>query len=135
MKHPRQWKAVIAVSAGLLLFAGSAAFLSAASLPGGTLDPLSIPKYVDPLPIPGVMQQAGVIIDPATGQQIDYYEIAVRQFQQQVLSTGLPMTTLWSYGTVYPLGTFFYPAFTIEATVNKPVRVKWMNQLVDANGN
>jgi len=28
----------------------------------------------------------------------EYYEIAVRQFQQQVLPPGYPMTTVWSYG-------------------------------------
>ena len=99
----------------------------AAPLPGGTLNPLSIPKYVDPLPIPGVMQR-GTSPDPTFAG--DYYEIAVRQFQQQVLSKGLPMTTVWSYGTVSPAGTFHYPAFTIEATANRPVRVKWVNQLI-----
>jgi bilirubin oxidase len=96
-----------------------------APLPGGTLDPLTIPKYVDPLPVPGVMQPL------STAGGIDYYEIAVRQFQQQILSTGLPMTRVWSYGTVNPLGTFAYPSFSIEAKVNRPVRVKWMNQLVN----
>ncbi|HSB33087.1 MAG TPA: multicopper oxidase [Nitrospirota bacterium] len=99
----------------------------AAPLPGGTLDPLTIPKYADPLPILGVMEPL------STAGGIDYYEIAVRQFEQQVLSTGtgLPMTKVWSYGTVNPAGTFFYPAFTIEATVERPVKVKWMNQLVN----
>ncbi|HSB73475.1 MAG TPA: multicopper oxidase [Candidatus Methylomirabilis sp.] len=106
----------------------------AAPLPGGSLDPLTIPKYVDPLPIPGVMPRT-----PNAGlnaQGIDYYEIAVRQFQQQVLSTGtgLPVTTVWSYGSVNHPGTFFYPAFSIEAKVDKRVRVKWMNQLVDGSG-
>jgi spore coat protein A len=105
---------------------------SAAPLPGGSLDPLAVPKYVDPLPVPGTMPQtpnAG-----ANAKGIDYYEIAVRQFQQQVLSTGLPMTTVWSYGSVNHPGTFHYPAFSIEAKVDKAVRVKWMNQLVDSNG-
>ena len=30
---------------------------------------------------------------------------------------------------------FNYPAFTIESRWQTPTRVKWMNQLVDANGN
>jgi hypothetical protein len=34
----------------------------------------------------------------------------------------------------YP-GTFNYPAFTIEANYRIPVRVKWINQLVDSGGN
>jgi bilirubin oxidase len=65
---------------------------------------------------------------------VDYYEIAVRQFQQQILPNGLPMTSVWSYGSVDHPGTFNYPAFTIEAQYGKPVRVKWINGLVDANG-
>ena len=32
-------------------------------------------------------------------------------------------------------GTFNYPAFTIEATANKLTKVKWINGLVDQNGN
>lgn len=43
------------------------------------------------------------------GKRIDYYEIAVRQFQQQILPPGMPPTTVWSYGSCN------YPAFTIEA--------------------
>jgi len=121
----------ILVSALALVFAGA---VTAAPLPGGTLDPLSIPKYVDPLPIPGAMPQTPNAAVNARG--IDYYEIAVRQFQQQVLSTGTPLTTptnlttVWSYGSLAPGGVFHYPAFSIEATANRPVRVKWVNQLI-----
>jgi spore coat protein A len=97
----------------------------AAPLPGGSLDPLTIPKYVNPLPIPGTMPKTANA-DP----NIDYYEIAVRQFEQQILSTGLPTTKVWGYGSANHPGTFGYPSLSIEATVNKPVRVKWMNQLV-----
>ena len=63
----------------------------------------------------------------------DYYEIAVRQFQQQVLPPGLPPTTVWSYGSANHPGTFNFPAFTIEAAYGRPTTVKWMNQLVDAD--
>lgn len=110
----------------------------AAPVPGGTLNPLSIPKFVEPLPIPGVMQPA------STSPTLDSYEIAVRQFQQQILPTKgfqgkakvpFPKTTVWSYGTANPAGAFTYPASTIEATVDKPVRVQWKNELVDASGN
>ncbi len=51
------------------------------------------------------------------------------------------MTTVWSYGsqahpgTVAEGGTFNYPAFTIEAQYNQPVRVNWINGLLDAFGN
>ena len=42
---------------------------------------------------------------------------------------------LWSYGSVNHPGTFNYPAFTIEANYRIPVRVKWINDLVDSDGN
>jgi FtsP/CotA-like multicopper oxidase with cupredoxin domain len=67
--------------------------------------------------------------------QVDYYEIAVRQFQQQILSPDLPQTTVWSYAARNAPNTLNYPAFTIEAQWRRPVRVKWVNQLIDANGN
>jgi bilirubin oxidase len=62
---------------------------------------------------------------------IDYYEIAVRQFRQQVLPAGMPPTTVWGYGSVNHPGTFNYPAWTVEAEVDRPVRVKWINDLRD----
>jgi FtsP/CotA-like multicopper oxidase with cupredoxin domain len=98
-----------------------------AQVPGGTLDPTSIPKYVTPLVIPPVMP-------PTSRGARDYYEIAVRQFTQQILPPDMPSTTVWSYGSVNHPGTFNYPAFTIEATYRRPVRVKWINDLVDADG-
>ena len=85
----------------------------AAPLAGGTLDPLSIPKYVTPLVIPPVMDIAGTEPDPEFGGTRDVYDIAVRQFQQQILPGGIwknfnpqigvtlpsfPATTVWSYG-------------------------------------
>jgi spore coat protein A, manganese oxidase len=100
-----------------------------AQVTGGTLDPTSITKYAEPLIIPPQMPKTD------TSRQIDYYEIAVRQFQQQILPTGMPMTTVWSYGSANHPETFNYPAFTIEAKFRKPVRVKWINDLVDADGN
>ena len=101
------------------------------AIPGGTLDPTGVPKYVAPLIIPPAMPKQATI----TGGTIDYYVIAVRQFLQQVLPPGHPASTVWSYGSVKGGGTFNYPAFTIEATVDRPVRVKWVNDLVDGSGN
>ena len=38
------------------------------------------------------------------------------------------------YGSAPHRGSFNYPAFTIEARVDRPVRVKWINDLVDRHG-
>src|SRR6266536_936031 len=101
-----------------------------AAIPGGSLDPTTIHKYAAPLVIPPVMP-------PLTGprnQSIDRYAIAVRQCRQQVLPPGMPATTVWGYGSAPHRGTFNYPAFTIEARVDRPVRVKRVNDLVDRTG-
>jgi FtsP/CotA-like multicopper oxidase with cupredoxin domain len=104
----------------------------AVPLPGGTLNPTTIPKYAMPLVVPPAMPRTSRIT--RQGTPIDYYEIAVRQFEQQILPTSLPATTVWSYGSINHPGTFNYPAFTIEAKYRVPVRVKWINELVDENG-
>ena len=105
------------------------------AVPGGTLDPTAIPKYQQALIIPPAMPSAGRS-KTQKGKTPDNYVIAVRQFEQQILPpSAMPKTTVWSYGAANDPSTFNYPAFTIEAKYNTPVRVKWMNGLVDANGN
>jgi len=110
-----------------------------AQIPGGTLDPDFVPKYLTPMLIPPAMPRAGKINQKGM-KNVDYYEIAMRQFPQQVLPAPLPPTTLWGYGpnpaTVQGGPVIFNaPSLTIEAKYNRPVRVKWINELVDANGN
>jgi hypothetical protein len=58
-------------------------------IPGGSLDPTTVPKYVTSLVKPPAMPNAG---------SANQYEIAVRQFQQHILPTsmGLQPTTVWS---------------------------------------
>ncbi len=111
----------------------------AAPIPGGTLDPLAVPKFVTPLLIPPVMPRAGTF-RTKSGKNADCYEISVRQITQQILPAGLPATTVWGYGAVVgagrnPLLIHNAPSLTIEAQWNRPVRVKWINDLVDAAGN
>jgi spore coat protein A len=96
-----------------------------------SLDPHTIPKYVAELMIPPAMPPAST--DGKDG--IDEYLIGQRQFRQQVLPPSLPQTTVWSYGSTLHDNTFTYPAFTINARVDRPVRVTWINQLVDQQGN
>ncbi|MEI8015057.1 MAG: multicopper oxidase [Nitrospira sp.] len=139
-------------------------------LPGGTLDPTTIPKYVTPLVIPPVMHRSETNGDPnrhmtdATksdympedeeGRTNENYQIAVRQFKQQILPGGIwntlngrsdafPATTVWSYGpqgdptpvtAPDPTSQFNYPAYTIETKANRRVNVRWINGLVDSSG-
>ena len=67
-----------------------------AQIPGGTLDPLTLPKYQTPLLIPPQMPRAGIVRQE--DKLVDYYEISMKQFEQQILPAGLPKTTVWGYG-------------------------------------
>jgi spore coat protein A, manganese oxidase len=128
-------------SAGFYLFGrvpGLSAPVVLAAIPGGTLDPAGVPKFATPLLIPPVMPRAGTIKQGS--KTIDYYEISMKQITQQILPAGLPMTRVWGYGAEKAQssrGLLIHnaPSLTIEATWRKPVRVKWINKLVDANGN
>jgi FtsP/CotA-like multicopper oxidase with cupredoxin domain len=101
-----------------------------------------------PLVIPPVMNNDG------TGA--NNYDIAVREFKQQILPGGIwnslngrqdkfRATTVWSYGPaadpvpdggVAPSASsqFNYPAYTIEAETDTAVKVRWINDLVDEDG-
>ena len=105
------------------------------------LDPLTIPKYVEPLVIPPVMPSEGQKDWNGEGETATEYWIAVRQFEQQILPSDFPKTTVWGYGHYGDAlpgegvqTTFNFPAFTIEARSNELVRVVWVNQLVDDPG-
>jgi FtsP/CotA-like multicopper oxidase with cupredoxin domain len=109
-----------------------------AQIPVDSLNPLSVPKYATPLLIPPVMPRAATIVLRG-GKPADYYEISMKQFAQQILPAGLPATTVWGYGAVTSAskrGLLVHnaPSLTIEARWNRPVRVKWVNDLKDANG-
>lgn len=109
-----------------------------AAIPGGTLDPAAVPKYASPVLVPPVMPRAGSV-KRRGGPPIDYYEISMRQFAQQVLPAGFPATTLWGYGPVTgagkdPLLLHNAPSLTIEAQAGVPTRVKWINDLKSASG-
>jgi FtsP/CotA-like multicopper oxidase with cupredoxin domain len=127
--------------AGFYLFGrvpGMSAPVALAQIPGGTLNPDDVDKYVTPMLIPPAMPKAGRITMRG-GQPADYYEISMRQFEEQILPSGMPATTVWGYGAVRsasPKGLLLHhaPSLTIEAKWNRPVRIKWINELVDDNG-
>ena len=129
-------------SAGFYLFGrvpGLSAPVALAQLPGGTLDPADVTKFVTPLLIPPVMPRADTITQRG-GKTVDYYEISMRQFEQQILPASLPKTRVWGYGAKTAqskrgLLVHNAPSLTIEAMWNRPVRVKWINELVDGSGN
>jgi len=138
----REFAQLSALGAGALMLPLDLRKLLARQIPGGTLAPGSVPKYVSPLvkppAMPGTMSGGGRRRRRGGGGPSKMvYQISVRQFDQQILPAGMPATTVWSYGsrtnpgTVLEGGSFNYPAFTVENKYNVPTEVDWRNELVD----
>jgi FtsP/CotA-like multicopper oxidase with cupredoxin domain len=141
----RDFAKLTAMAGGALMLPWQLGRKLYAQIPGGTLPPTGVAKYVTPLAKPPVMRRTSKIKRGAM-KNAEYYEIAVKQFTQQILPNvpGVPManhpqTDVWSYGPANKAPTlangYFYPAFTLEAKYNKPTVVKWVNGLVDNSGN
>lgn len=128
------------VRAGVLVavFGASYASMVNAALP---LDPLVVPKFTQQLTTPPAYAPT-VIKNKRTGKVASHnYTVDVTQFQEQILPTGFPMTTVWGYGgnIINPAtGKAAYyraaPGATFEAVRGIPVNVTWKNNLVDAGG-
>jgi FtsP/CotA-like multicopper oxidase with cupredoxin domain len=86
------------------------------ALAAPVLNPLTLTKYMDPLPIPGPMPMAGP----------NYYEIGAWEIHQQ-LHSQLPPTYLFGYGTTEENAS--YPAATIMAQRGVPIDIRWTNHL------
>ena len=153
MSHNRNLLIGVAI---LAICAWSVPAAFAQAVPGGTLDPLTIPKYVTPLVIPPVMNDT----TPLNNTQDNEYDIAVREFYQQILPGGIwstlnpaigttlpsfPATKVWSYGpeddplpnsmtlggglgiAPAPNSQFNYPAYTICPT---SYRERWIRPFI-----
>jgi spore coat protein A len=81
----------------------------------GSVD-CGLEPFVDPLPIPAVLQPVSTRPDG-----VPQYEVTMTE-EQQILHRDLPATDVWTYN-----GTF--PGPTIEATLGQPVEVKYTNSL------
>ena len=121
----RFWRWGIFSAALIFLIAGSVTGALAQAVPGGTLDPLTIPKYVTPLVIPPVLHD--------DGGSASSFDVSLRQINQQVLPAGFPPTPLWAYGDPNNPATFNNPGFTIEVTKDIETTVTWINELVDGS--
>ncbi|WP_437972603.1 multicopper oxidase domain-containing protein [Sorangium sp. So ce295] len=117
---------------------GGSVRTACAAIPGGTLDPLVVDKYVTPMLVPPAMPRAGKITLHG-GRFIDYYEIAVRQFSQQILPPPHPATTVWGYGPKVAQGEpriFNAPSLTIEADHERPIwNPEFFGNMIMVNGN
>src|SRR3954454_23443366 len=76
-------------------------------VPGGTLNPTTIPKYVTPLFILPAMPPSG------SSSGTDFYSIAGTRFRQQILPSGFGATTVLGFGSTTDSSTFHTPGYTI----------------------
>lgn len=82
-------------------------------------DPLTIPKFIELLPIPNI---AMPVVSCDDSKQIEmFYNIVMKETYHRFHRL-FPLTKVWGYD-----GT--YPGPTIEAFKDLPIRVKWTNKL------
>ena len=98
------------------------------------LDPLSIPKFVDPLPMP--------LRVPVTGTTKAHpLEISMNEFQQKLLPASMyaPLAAPWNAGSYlwcYKAAGWpqTFPGPTLEARVGVPTHIRYVNNLHGPGG-
>jgi spore coat protein A, manganese oxidase len=87
-----------------------------------TLDPNSLARFVDPLPIPEIARPAGRRPSPENHNvEVPYYRLAMRQVEIKV-HRDLPPTRMWGFGSSSP-------GPTLEARSGHGLIVEWANEL------
>jgi spore coat protein A, manganese oxidase len=88
------------------------------------LHPDLLRRFVDPLPIPRVIEPQELRPDPRDDRrQIAYYRIPMREAESRV-HRDLPPTRFWSYGGEVP-------GPTIETRSGRGLLIEWVNELPD----
>jgi spore coat protein A len=86
------------------------------------INPTSLARFVDPLPVPPIARAAGKRADPLhQGQTLPYYRMDMRAFKAK-LHRDIPSTPLWGYDGLFPGPTF-------EARRDEPLLIEWANAL------
>lgn len=94
--------------------------LAAPSVP--LINPVSLARFVDALPIPPVARPAGERTHLAyPGRRLPYYRMSMRAFSSRV-HRDLPPTTQWGYEACSP-------GPTLVAARGEPLLVEWVNAL------
>ncbi len=101
--------------------AGGGAFQGSGSACSDAAVSCGLTPFVDPLPLPAVLQPVGTRADGTP-----LYEVTMTEERQQ-LHRDLPPTDVWTYN-----GT--YPGPTIEAIAGQPIAVRHVNRLPAGDG-
>jgi spore coat protein A, manganese oxidase len=86
------------------------------------VNPATLARFVDPLPVPPIARPAGRRTHPAyPGRSLPYYRMAMHAFSAR-LHRDLPPTPLWGYDGRSPGPTF-------ETVRGEPLLIEWINAL------
>jgi len=86
------------------------------------LDPNTLARFVDPLPLPVIARPVGMQADPERrGEQARHYRVAMRAISRK-LHRDLPPAAMWSYGGSVP-GVMF------DTRSGESLSVEWANEL------
>jgi spore coat protein A len=88
--------------------------------------PVVLTPFVDALPLPAVATPVAT-----SPEGVDQYRMSIIETKQK-LHRDLPPTTVWGFSDGQQPGG--YPGPTIEAKVDQPIDVTWVNDLRDASG-
>jgi spore coat protein A, manganese oxidase len=92
----------------------------ASAAPG--LNPNTLAKFVDPLPIPEIAKPAGMRPAPGhSSSKVPYFRVPMRQVESK-LHRDLPAARLWCYGPTSPGPTF-------ETRSGQALLIEWPNEL------
>lgn len=108
-----------------------AATAEATAVNGAVLDPTTVPKYQDTLPI---LMPVKASFCQSCGRFCKLYKISARRFDQQILPAPFGKSTVLNYvPTSTPFGqeASAPPIMTIEATVGQCTYVRWTNEQKD----
>jgi len=99
------------------------AIASRAAYAAPALNPNSLAKFVDPLPIPDIAKPAGFRPAPGshTSAKVPYFRVPMRQVESK-LHRDLPAARLWCYGSSSPGPTF-------ETRSGQGLFIEWPNEL------
>jgi len=86
------------------------------------LNPTSLAKFVDALPVPSIARAAGQRVHPAyPNRSLPYYRMEMQAFRAK-LHRDLPPTPMWGYNGSSP-------GPTIETRRGEPLLIEWANAL------
>ena len=110
------------LATGALLIPRLPAFAQAAAPKALTLDPNTLAKFVDPLPIPPIAQPLRQEASPDDPKiKLPYYRVAMKSIEARI-HRDLKPATMWGYGGSVPGPSF-------ETRSGGGVLVEWANEL------